>query len=82
MKLAELLAELEAATKNLKERQAEERVASGNTTQARNEVNNLQKSIDAEMAKLKKEAEWNTDWHSQRDRTIQNHLSAFSKESV
>lgn len=68
MKLTELLAELEAANENLKEKEAAERRASSDTTQARNEVNNLQKSIDAEMAKLKKEASWNTDWHSERTR--------------
>jgi chromosome segregation ATPase len=67
MKLSELLSELEAAVANLKEKEAAERRASADTTQVRNEVNNLQKSIDAEMAKLKREASWNTDWHSQRN---------------
>lgn len=70
MKLSELLAELEEANKRLKDAKFAESQASSRTTQVLNEVNNLQKSIDAEMAKIKGAAEWNTDWHSQRARAM------------
>ena len=67
-KLTDLLAELEKATATLKDKEAAERAASSETTHARNIVSNLQKSIDAEMGKLKDAATWSTEWHSQRSR--------------
>lgn len=66
MKLSELLSELDLANDRLKEATMAESAASSRTTQARNEVNNLQKSIDVEVTKLQEAAAWNTDWHSQR----------------
>lgn len=69
-KLTELLAELEKANRVLKEAEASESRARSDCCNARNIVNNLQKSIDAEMEKLKKEAAWNTDWHGRLNRGI------------
>jgi hypothetical protein len=67
-KLLELVKELEQANDLLKSAKERERIASSEETEARNRVNKAQKAVDAEMAAIKNAAEWNTDWHSTRNR--------------
>jgi CHASE3 domain sensor protein len=67
-KLLELLGELETANEVLKEATEQARNASSDETVARNRVNKAQKAIDEEMTAIKNAAEWNTDWHSTRNR--------------
>lgn len=64
--LADLLEVLARRTEALKNAVERERQASSDTTACRNQLNETQKAIDAEVAKLKRNAEWNTEWHSQR----------------
>lgn len=64
----ELFKAYREASKELDEAEASERAAASRSINARNKVNDLQKKIDAEMTKLRQDAKWNTDWHSERTR--------------
>ena len=69
-KLTELLAALAAENEVLKDAVSAESAARSACTEARNRVNKLQKDIDAEMAKVKDSAGWDTDWASARRRHV------------
>jgi hypothetical protein len=69
MTLPELFAEYRKATEALDAAEKAEGVARSRATQCRNEVNNLQKKIDAEIEKERKEARWDTDWAAKRRET-------------
>jgi sensor domain CHASE-containing protein len=71
-KLLELVKELEAANQELRAAKEVERQASSEETAALNRVNKVQKAIDEEIASIKNAAEWNTDWHSTRNRVLRS----------
>lgn len=59
------LAELDAAHAHHAECEAENRATSSRLTSAVNRLNQAQKTVDEQIARLKKErAPWNTDWSS------------------
>lgn len=68
----ELFKAYREASRELDEAEASERAAASRATNARNKVNDLQKKIDAEMLRVKGEASWNTNWHSERTRGRNN----------
>jgi len=69
MKLAELLVQLDQANFDLKEAASRTSAAQSDETIARNHVNELQKEIDAQIAALRGNAGWQTDWHTAARRT-------------
>ncbi len=61
-KVAELFAELEAATEQHKDAERAESQARSVLTDATNRLNQAQKAVDEHMKKLRSSAPWNTDW--------------------
>jgi hypothetical protein len=68
MTLSELLVQLDQANIDLKEAALRTSAARSDETAVRNRVNKLQKEIDAQIVTLKEKAEWDTDWHSLRQK--------------
>lgn len=68
--LAQLFNDLHTAAVGLMEAEKEERVAASNTTYRRNEVNSIQKAIDAEMKKLRESAPRGTDWADRKRMSV------------
>ena len=61
-KLADLVAELEAATDRHAAAERAESAARSQMCEAMNRLNAAQKALDAHMRKLKEKAPWNSDW--------------------
>jgi hypothetical protein len=66
--LAALERELKLALEEHVSASREESVARGAVTEATNRVNKAQKALTAYVDNLKKQAPWNTDWHSEKNR--------------
>jgi hypothetical protein len=68
--LRELFDKLAEANVCLKDATATESAARSQVCEATNRVNKLQRDIDAKLMVLRSQAQWNTDWHSQRQPKI------------
>jgi len=60
----DLFTELDAARKAYDDAKSEEDEARKIMTDATNRLNAAQKAIDQAMGKIRADAPWNTDWHS------------------
>lgn len=67
-KLQDAIIELDNAREAHDSARAEAKQASSREISARNRLNDAQKAFDAAVAEIKKDAPWDSNWHSQKNR--------------